>query len=248
MEKTEIKQMPKSPGVLSMFFKKLFRNKLAVIGFVIVLLMVFTAVFANLISPYNPNEIDIANSLLKPGVNGHILGTDSFGRDLFSRIIHGSSVSIMVGLGAVGVGGIIGVLLGLVAGFFGGIIDSIIMRIMDALFAFPFILLAITLMMVLGPGLLNAIVAIGIGNIPGFARMTRGQVLSVKEEDYIEVTQSLGAGKMENFIQTHFAELYNSRYSLRNYERCRSYNIGSRFVISRTRYSSASCILGEYTS
>ena len=107
MEKTEIKQMPKSPGVLSMFFKKLFRNKLAVIGFVIVLLMVFTAVFANLISPYNPNEIDIANSLLKPGVNGHILGTDSFGRDLFSRIIHGSSVSIMVGLGAVGVGGII---------------------------------------------------------------------------------------------------------------------------------------------
>ena len=91
--------------------------------------------------------------------------------------------------------GIIGVLLGLVAGFFGGIIDSIIMRIMDALFAFPFILLAITLMMVLGPGLLNAIVAIGIGNIPGFARMTRGQVLSVKEEDYIEVTQSLGAGK-----------------------------------------------------
>lgn len=195
MEKTEIKQMPKSPGVLSMFFKKLFRNKLAVIGFVIVLLMVFTAVFANLISPYNPNEIDIANSLSKPGVNGHILGTDSFGRDLFSRIIHGSSVSIMVGLGAVGVGGIIGVLLGLVAGFFGGIIDSIIMRIMDALFAFPFILLAITLMMVLGPGLLNAIVAIGIGNIPGFARMTRGQVLSVKEEDYIEVTQSLGAGK-----------------------------------------------------
>ena len=107
MEKTEIKQMPKSPGVLSMFFKKLFRNKLAVIGFVIVLLMVFTAVFANLISPYNPNEIDIANSLSKPGVNGHILGTDSFGRDLFSRIIHGSSVSIMVGLGAVGVGGII---------------------------------------------------------------------------------------------------------------------------------------------
>ena len=153
------------------------------------------AIFAPMIAPYDPNEIDVANSMMPPGYDGHIFGTDSYGRDLFSRILYGSRVSLIVGVTAILVGCLIGVLLGLIAGYFGGTLDSIIMRIMDAMFAFPFILLAITLMMVFGSGLFNTILAIAIGNIPGFARITRGQVLAIKEEDYIEVTESLGAKK-----------------------------------------------------
>ncbi|MFD2388459.1 ABC transporter permease [Enterococcus rivorum] len=135
------------------------------------------------------------STLLKPGQEGHLLGTDNYGRDLFSRIVYGARISLIVGIGAVAVGAAIGIFLGLIAGYFGGLLDSVIMRFMDALAAFPFILLAITLMTVLGTGLVNVIIAVGIGNIPGFARMIRGQVLGVKEELFIEVTESLGASK-----------------------------------------------------
>ncbi|WP_019132181.1 ABC transporter permease [Peptoniphilus obesi] len=190
----EVKKYKKrSP--FSIFLKKLLANKLAIVGFVIMSIIVIMAIFAPIIAPYDPNEIDVANSMMPPGYDGHIFGTDSYGRDLFSRILYGSRVSLIVGVAAILVGCLIGVLLGLIAGYFGGTLDSIIMRIMDAMFAFPFILLAITLMMVFGSGLFNTILAIAIGNIPGFARITRGQVLAIKEEDYIEVTESLGAKK-----------------------------------------------------
>jgi peptide/nickel transport system permease protein len=175
-------------------WKRLLRNKLAVVGLVIIALMVITALFAPLIATHDPNKMDLANSLTEAGVDGHILGTDNYGRDLFSRIVYGARISLIVGVFAVGLGGIIGTLLGLVSGYYGGKIDAIIMRTMDGLFSFPFILLAIALMTVLGAGLFNVILAIGIANIPGFARIVRGQVLSVKEEEYIEVTRSLGAG------------------------------------------------------
>lgn len=191
---TEVKKYKKrSP--FSIFLKKLLANKLAIVGFVIMSIIVIMAIFAPMIAPYDPNEIDVANSMMPPGYDGHIFGTDSYGRDLFSRILYGSRVSLIVGVTAILVGCLIGVLLGLIAGYFGGTLDSIIMRVMDAMFAFPFILLAITLMMVFGSGLFNTILAIAIGNIPGFARITRGQVLAIKEEDYIEVTESLGAKK-----------------------------------------------------
>lgn len=190
----EVKKYKKrSP--FSIFVKKLLDNKLAIVGFVIMSIIVIMAIFAPMIAPCDPNEIDVANSMMPPGYGGHIFGTDSYGRDLFSRILYGSRISLIVGVSAILVGCLIGVLLGLIAGYFGGVLDSIIMRVMDAMFAFPFILLAITLMMVFGSGLFNTILAIAIGNIPGFARITRGQVLAVKEEDYIEVTESLGAKK-----------------------------------------------------
>src|SRR5690606_2251625 len=128
-----------------------------------------------------------------PGKEGHLLGTDSYGRDIFSRIIYGARISLIVGIAAVLFGAVLGSLLGLISGYFGGKTDSIIMRIMDGMMAFPFILLAIVLMTVLGQGLVNVIIAIGVSNIPGFARVVRGQVLSVKEAEYIEVTRSLGA-------------------------------------------------------
>lgn len=183
------KKVKKEAGL----FKKLIRNRLAAIGLTITLLMTLIAVFAPLIATHPPNQMDVANSLAVPGSEGHILGTDNYGRDLFSRLVYGARISLIVGISAVVFGAFFGTLLGLFSGFFGGRIDAIIMRSMDGLFAFPFILLAITLMTVLGQGLVNVIIAIGIANIPGFARIVRGQVLGVKEEEFIEVTRSLGA-------------------------------------------------------
>jgi peptide/nickel transport system permease protein len=175
------------------FMKKLLKNKLASIGLGVTLLMVIVAIFAPLIATHAPNTMDLGNALAVAGTDGHLLGTDNYGRDLFSRIVYGARISLIVGVSAVLLGAISGTLLGLLAGYFGGKLDSIIMRTMDGLFAFPFILLAITLMTVLGQGLVNVIIAIGVANIPGFARIVRGQVLSVKEEEFIEVTNSLGA-------------------------------------------------------
>jgi len=175
------------------FMRKLLKNKLASIGLGVTVLMVIVAIFAPLIATHAPNTMSLGNALAVAGTDGHLLGTDNYGRDLFSRIVYGARISLIVGVSAVLLGAISGTLLGLLAGYFGGKLDSIIMRTMDGLFAFPFILLAITLMTVLGQGLVNVIIAIGVANIPGFARIVRGQVLSVKEEEFIEVTNSLGA-------------------------------------------------------
>src|SRR5699024_2210129 len=174
-------------------FRKLTKNKLAAFGLVIILLLTLTAIFAPLLAPFHPNKMDVTKSLLGAGEEGHLLGTDNYGRDILSRVIYGSRISLIVGVSAVLFGAVFGTLLGVLSGYFGGFIDSVIMRFMDGLFAFPFILLAITLMTVLGQGFINVIIAIGVANIPGFARLVRGQVLSVKESDFIEVTRSLGA-------------------------------------------------------
>ncbi len=175
------------------FFRKLLRNRFAALGLIIILILILTAIFAPFIATHPPNAMDVTKTLLGPGESGHLLGTDSYGRDIFSRIVYGARISLIVGIAAVLFGAIFGSLLGLVSGYLGGRIDAIIMRIIDGMMAFPFILLAIVLMTVLGQGLGNAVIAIGVSNIPGFARLVRGQVLSVKEADYIEVTRSLGA-------------------------------------------------------
>lgn len=183
------------------FGHKFLRNKLAVFGLVIIVFVMLVALFAPWIATHNPNQIETLRSFLKPGQEGHILGTDNYGRDLFSRIVFGARISIIVSLAAVLVGGVIGTVLGLVAGYFGGWVDTILMRIMDGFSAFPFILLAIFLMTILGQGLPNVILAIGVGNIPGFTRIVRGQVLNVKEEEFIEVQRSLGAGHKHILFQ-----------------------------------------------
>lgn len=172
---------------------KLARNKMAVVGLVIVVFMVALAILAPVISPFDPNKISIFNAYREPGFEGHIFGTDEFGRDLLSRIIYGARVSIFVAVGGTIVGALAGVLLGLIAGFFGGIVDSIIMRIMDGMMAFPFILLALILMTILGSGAHNVILAIGVANIPSFARVVRGQVHIVKNEEYCNAERVLGA-------------------------------------------------------
>lgn len=177
-------------------WNKIKRNKTAMIGLFIVLFMLFLVVFAEIIAPYDPNELSLGNTYLKPGSPGHIFGTDEFGRDLLSRIIYGSRISILVAVGATFVGATIGVVLGLISGYAGGIVDSIIMRIMDGMMAFPFILLSIILMTIFGTGVFNVILAVGIANIPNFARVVRGQVHVVKNEDYCKAVIGLGASHL----------------------------------------------------
>lgn len=174
-------------------WNKLSRNKTAVFGLTIILIMFILAVFAPLIANHDPNALSISEAFKKPGYNGHIFGTDEFGRDLFSRVIYGARISILVAVGGTLVGSFLGLLLGLIAGYQGGIVDSIIMRIMDSMFAFPFILLSIIMMTVLGAGINNVILAIGISNVPNFARVVRGQTHIIKNEQYCRAARALGA-------------------------------------------------------
>ncbi len=177
-------------------WSKLKRNKTAMVGLIIVCFMIFIAVFAPLLAPCDPTAMSPVDAFQKPGAPGHLLGTDNIGRDLLSRIIYGARVSLLVAFCGTIVAGIIGVLLGLIAGYFGGIVDSIIMRVMDGMLAFPFILLAIILMTVLGNGgIMNVIIAIGIGNVPSFARVVRGEVHIIKNEEYCNAARVIGVSK-----------------------------------------------------
>lgn len=172
---------------------KFCRNKTAVFGFAVIAVMLLLALFSPFFATHDPNQLSLANAYLPPGTDGHIFGTDELGRDLFSRIVYGSRVSMAVALGGTLVGGVLGCILGMIAGYNGGIIDAVIMRIMDGMFAFPFILLAIFLMTIFGPGLPNVILAIGIANVPKFARVVRGQVALLKSEEYCSAEKVLGA-------------------------------------------------------
>ena len=177
-------------------WNKLKRNKTAMFGLVIVVVMTIMAVFAPVIATHDPNMIDPLNSYLGFGEQGHLLGTDEFGRDLFSRIVYGSRVSLIAAVGGVFVGGLLGILLGLISGYKGGAVDAVIMRIMDGILAYPHILLAILLMTIMGSGLLSVVLAIGVGNIPNFARVVRGQVMIVKNEEYCNAGRVLGISNM----------------------------------------------------
>lgn len=174
-------------------WNKIKRNKTAMLGLVIVSFMLFLVIFADVLAPHDPNELSLGSTFLKPGSPGHLFGTDEFGRDLLSRIIYGSRISLFVAVGATFVGATIGILLGLVSGYAGGVVDVFIMRIMDGMMAFPFILLSIILMTILGTGVFNVILAVGIANIPNFARVVRGQVHVVKNEDYCNAVKGIGA-------------------------------------------------------
>lgn len=170
----------------------LLANRLAVAGLVVLALLVFVGVFGRVIAPYGINEINIANRLAPPSAD-HWFGTDDLGRDVFSRVLVAARVSLQVGFIAVGFSLAVGVPIGLIAGYFRGAIDSVLMRMMDILFSFPAILLAIAILAVLGPGIGNAMIAIGLVYTPIFARITRGSVLVASEEVYIRAARSLGA-------------------------------------------------------
>ena len=162
------------------------------LGVGLFLLIVAVALFAPTIAPYDPSAVHVRDRLQLPS-SGYLLGTDELGRDLLSRIIFGSRISLLVGVIAVGIAATAGILLGLVSAFYGGIVDSLVMRALDGVLAFPAIILALAIITALGPSAGNAMIAIGIVSIPTFARITRGNVLSLKEKEFVEAARACGA-------------------------------------------------------
>ncbi len=180
---------------LSVFWRRFRKNKGAVLGLLIILITITVAIFAPQIAPHDPYAQNWRNRM-EPPSREHLLGTDEHGRDQLSRIIYGSRLALTIGLISVSIGLIAGGFLGLIAGFFGGLLDNIIMRVMDVMMAFPGILLALGLVAALGPGLYNVMIAVGIWSIPLFARLVRGTVLSVKENDFVDGAKALGASNL----------------------------------------------------
>ncbi len=178
----------------------LLRAKWPILAIVILLGVSLAAAFAPELAPRDPNRQNIIARVQPPmranrlGKIDFPLGTDALGRDVLSRLLYGARVSILVGLAAVLIGGVLGTLLGLVAGYAGGVVDAVIMRLGDIQLAFPFILLAIMFLVVLGPGLANLIVVLGIGQWVTYARIARGQTLAVSQKEYVEAARAIGAG------------------------------------------------------
>ncbi|MGM9589878.1 MAG: ABC transporter permease [Faecousia sp.] len=176
------------------------RDKKAMLGLVIVCVLLLFALIPDVLAPYGMDEQRPAEALQWPNAK-HLMGTDNFGRDIFSRIIYGARTSIEVGFVAVGFACITGCLLGAIAGFYGGWVDNVIMRAMDVLMAIPSTLLAISIAAALGSGLFNLMIAAGIGTIPSYARTVRASVLTVKDQEYIEAARASGAGDLRIILR-----------------------------------------------
>lgn len=189
-------------------WRQFVQNKSALVGLIVITILVLTAVFAPWLTPKDPLQQSILNRYKEPqGWGGdHFLGTDELGRDLFSRIIMGARLSLQVGIIATGISGLFGVVLGGIAGYVGGRVDNFIMRIMDIILALPGILLAIAIVATLGPNIVNTMIAIAVVRIPAMARVIRSQVLSLKEEEFVQAARALGA--------SHFTVLF--KHVLRN--------------------------------
>jgi peptide/nickel transport system permease protein len=200
----------KSVSLWQLTWHRLFRRKSAVVGMIILGILIFIALTAQWIAPYDPIQVLLGKESVKsrqdPCIHifgcpadkpQHIMGIDGNVRDEYSRLLYGARLSLMIGLTTVTFAIIIGTILGALAGYFGGWLDNLIMRIMDVLLAFPSLLLAIAIVTVLGPGLQNALLAIGIVSIPAYARVVRASVLSVREMEYISATRALGGDTIQ---------------------------------------------------
>ncbi len=178
-----------SPGTYAL--RRLARSRSAIVGSVLLVVIALTAILAPIISPYNPIKTNQRVPLEPPGAS-HVMGTDRFGRDIFTRVLWGGRISLLVGLVSVGIAAFTGVTLGLVAGYYGGRTDSVIMRFVDILLAFPGILLALAVIATLGGGLRNLMIAVGISAIPDYVRIMRGTVLSLKEREFVLAARVVG--------------------------------------------------------
>ncbi len=185
------RRLPAQTTLFRDALRRLFRNKLAIIGMVILGLFVFCALFAPWIAPYDPIAQDVTKRREPPSWE-HPFGLDEVGRDLLSRVIYGARVSLYVGVASVSLAIIAGTLIGAVSGYAGGWIDNLVMRIMDIMLAFPSLLLAIAIVAILGPGLLNMLYAIAFVSIPAYARIVRASVLAAKEMDYTLAARAIG--------------------------------------------------------
>lgn len=174
------------------FYKRLAKNKTALIGGYLILFLILVAVFGPMLTAIDPNQTDYSVKLEGPSAE-HWFGTDHHGRDIFTRVIHGLGITMMIGVFSTILGGLIGIFIGIISGYYGGKLDTVIMRLMDILLAFPGILLALALISILGANRQNVIIAIAIFAIPTFARIVRGSTLSIKNLEYIDAMKALGA-------------------------------------------------------
>ena len=192
MERTVETQKKRSMALE--IWRRLRKNKMAMLGLVILVMLALTAIFADVIADYDTKVIaqDIKNRLQGPSME-HWCGTDEFGRDIFARLVHGSRVSLVVGLISVSISLLMGGALGAIDGYYGGRVDNVIMRIMDIFLAVPSILLAMTIVAALGTSLINVMLAIGVSGIPGYARIVRASVMSIKDQEFVEASRAIGA-------------------------------------------------------
>jgi peptide/nickel transport system permease protein len=181
--------------------RRLLRNRGALLGLALVGLLVVLAVLAPWIAPYNPNEQSLTGRLKPPVSPGYVLGSDQLGRDILSRLLFGARVSLLVGLVAVAIGGTVGAVLGLLSGFYRGWWDDVIGWLVNVQLAFPFILLMIAVVAVLGPNLRNLIVVLGLGSWVVYARVLRGQVLAVSQREFVEAARAMGAGELRLLVR-----------------------------------------------
>lgn len=181
-------------------FRRLKRNKLAMISLIILGILIIMAAFAPLFTPYERDGIDFEAIKQAPS-KAHILGTDELGRDVYTRLIYGGRVSLSVGIVAVAIELVIGVILGGIAGFYGGIVETIIMRITDIFMSFPFLIIAITVVSILGPSIYNVMLVIGLLGWTGIARIVRGQILTLREQEFMEATNALGLSDYRKIVR-----------------------------------------------
>lgn len=174
---------------------RLLRKPGFVFGALVIVPLVVAAVFAPQLAPYAPDSMD-AERYLPPGSSGHWLGTDNVGRDILSRIMHGGRISLLVGVVVVGIGATVGSVLGVVAGYLRGAVDNVIMRVMDVMLAFPDILLALIVITMLGPGIFNVMIALGVASVPVYTRLARGATLAVRELEFVEASRALGTDSL----------------------------------------------------
>lgn len=206
-EKVSDNYAHKRPSSLKRWSRLLLRSKTGTVGLIIVLIVTLIAIFAPFLSPHDPAAINPAQMLKPPfwmegGSTANLLGTDNLGRDILSRILYGSQVSLLVGITSVVVAGFIGVTVGLISGYFGGIIDNVLMRLVDSFLAIPTILFSLVILSIFGPSVITLIVVLGATNWVNYARLVRGEVLSIKERDFVRAAHSIGV-KNSKIIVRH---------------------------------------------
>jgi len=186
---------PAAPGHGRRVLRSFLRNRLAVAGTVVLVLVLGSAVLAPVVAPYDPMKMNLTNAYAPPGSAGHLLGTDNFGRDILSRLIHGSRISLVIGVVVVSIAATVGTILGLLAGYLGGWVDELVMRAVEIFFAFPFLVLAIAVIAVFGPSILNVMWVLGLVSWPLYARLVRAQVLALHDVEYVEAARAAGMAR-----------------------------------------------------
>jgi peptide/nickel transport system permease protein len=171
------------------------RNRLAVVGTLLLIVVIGSAALAPTVAPYDPLKMDLVNAYSPPGSEGHLLGTDNFGRDILSRLIHGSRISLLIGFVVVSIAATVGTVLGLLAGYLGGWFDELVMRAVEIFYAFPFLVLAIAVIAVFGPSIFNVMWVLGLVSWPLYARLVRAQVLALHDLEYVEAARASGMSK-----------------------------------------------------